>query len=155
MSRTPATPSHPSPVIASPAPPPPASKPKGSTPKELRSLARLRLAEAKILLANKKYDGATYLCGYAIELALKARICETLKWTAYNISRDYDTFKTHDLSRLLDLSGIRPRIITKYFPDWSSVNKWDSKDRYLPVNHTKPQIAMEMIDASTRLLKTI
>lgn len=41
-------------------------------------MARARLKEAQILFKAKRYDAATYLCGYAIELALKARICQTL-----------------------------------------------------------------------------
>jgi len=49
-----------------------------ATKTELRTLARARLKEAQILFEAKRYDAATYLCGYAIELALKARICHTL-----------------------------------------------------------------------------
>jgi len=48
---------------------------------ELRNLAKARLKESKILFDSKQYDVATYLSGYAIELALKARICRTLKWS--------------------------------------------------------------------------
>ncbi|MEN8219542.1 MAG: HEPN domain-containing protein, partial [Pseudomonadota bacterium] len=50
---------------------------------ELRKLARARLKEAQLLFAVKRYDAATYLSGYAIEMALKARICQTLKWTDF------------------------------------------------------------------------
>ena len=49
-----------------------------ATTTELRALARARLKEAQILFAAKRYDAATYLCGYAVEMALKARICKTL-----------------------------------------------------------------------------
>lgn len=42
--------------------------------KELQSLAETRLADAKVLLKNRRYDAAYYLAGYAIECALKARI---------------------------------------------------------------------------------
>jgi HEPN domain-containing protein len=50
---------------------------------ELRTLARARLKDAQTLFVAKRYDAATYLCGYAVELALKARICKTLKWTGF------------------------------------------------------------------------
>jgi HEPN domain-containing protein len=53
------------------------------TVKELRKIARTRLREAEALYQAKQYDGATYLCGYAIEAALKARICKTLNWEGY------------------------------------------------------------------------
>ncbi|MDM8562817.1 HEPN domain-containing protein [Candidatus Marithioploca araucensis] len=49
-----------------------------ATKTELRILAKARLKEAQILFEAKRYDAATYLCGYAMELALKARIGQTL-----------------------------------------------------------------------------
>ena len=42
---------------------------------ELDGLAAARLEDAKVLLASGRYDGAVYMCGYAVEIALKARIC--------------------------------------------------------------------------------
>ena len=50
---------------------------------ELRSISAARLEEAQTLLEAGHYDGVVYLCGYAVELALKARICETLNWAGY------------------------------------------------------------------------
>ena len=47
---------------------------------DLRSIARARLRDAQILLQAKRFDGAFYLCGHAVEVALKARICRTLEW---------------------------------------------------------------------------
>jgi HEPN domain-containing protein len=35
---------------------------------EIKQLANLRLAEARILLEAGKYDGAFYLAGYSVEL---------------------------------------------------------------------------------------
>ncbi len=49
------------------------------TRNELKELAKLRLAEAEKLCDAGYYDGAAYLCGYAVEFALKARICR-LTW---------------------------------------------------------------------------
>jgi len=45
---------------------------------ELDKLAQARLDDAQALLAANRYDGATYLCGYAVEMALKARTCRVL-----------------------------------------------------------------------------
>ena len=42
---------------------------------DLHAIAAARLNDAKVLLENERTDGAGYICGYAIELALKARIC--------------------------------------------------------------------------------
>jgi HEPN domain-containing protein len=40
---------------------------------DLKAISRARLRDAKVLLKGKRLDGAAYLCGYAVELALKAR----------------------------------------------------------------------------------
>ncbi len=47
--------------------------------KEVKKIARARLKDAEVLAASRRYEGAIYLCGYAVELGLKARICKTLK----------------------------------------------------------------------------
>lgn len=44
--------------------------------KELQELSRIRLTEAKGLLALGLWDGAYYLAGYAVECALKAYIAK-------------------------------------------------------------------------------
>ena len=45
---------------------------------DLRAIAKARLEDATALFNNQRFDGAKYLCGYAAELTLKARICATL-----------------------------------------------------------------------------
>jgi len=44
--------------------------------KGLQDLAIVRLKEAKALLDQGFHDGAYYLCGYAVECALKACIAK-------------------------------------------------------------------------------
>ena len=57
------------------------------TRNELKELAKLRLKEAETLFDAGLYDGAVYVCGYVIELALKARICKLLDISEYPSSR--------------------------------------------------------------------
>ncbi len=45
---------------------------------ELDLIAEARLNDGRALFAAGLYDSASYLCGYAIEVSLKARICRTL-----------------------------------------------------------------------------
>ena len=47
---------------------------------ELDAMAQARLADSKALLAAGRYDGASYHCGYSVEVALKARICRVFNW---------------------------------------------------------------------------
>ena len=76
---------------------------------ELQNLSVARLEDAKILLSVGRFDGATYLCGYSVELGLKARICRILGWSEFpstgNEFHAYRTFQTHELDVLLRLSG--------------------------------------------------
>lgn len=81
---------------------------------ELDKIARARLEDAQVLLDAGRFDGAAYLCGYAVEIALKARICRTLNWADFPSTggefQAYRSFQTHDLRVLLRLSGQEERI---------------------------------------------
>ena len=92
---------------------------------DLRKIARARLEDATVLRTSKRYDGAVYLCGYAVEIGLKARICRTLKWTEYPSTvsefQRYQSFRTHDLHVLLHLSGREAKIKGKYLAEWSTI----------------------------------
>ena len=101
---------------------------------ELRAIAAARLDDARSLFDAGHYDGVVYLCGYAVELALKARICDTLNWEGYPETnrefQDYQTFRTHNLKVLLRLSGAENRI-TDDMPDtWQKVSDWNPDLRY-------------------------
>ncbi len=126
---------------------------------DLKKLARARLKDAQILLAGKRYDGAVYVCGYAIELALKARICALLKWSGYPDTRgefaNLTSFRTHDLAVLLRLSGRADRIRTKHLIDWSVVAEWDSESRYRVIGTAKQKDAAIMIESSTSLIRVL
>src|SRR5207244_11998757 len=102
-------------------------------PNVLKSISRARLRDAKVLLSAKRYDGAVYLCGYAVELALKARICQTLRWSGFPETQSefkgFGSIKTHDLEILLRFSGIESRIKKKYLPFWSLVLDWNPEKR--------------------------
>ena len=79
------------------------------TRKDLKDIIQARLDDADALHVAGRYDGAIYLCGYAVELALKCRICITLRWAGFPSSKKefekYQSLKTHTLDVLLSLSG--------------------------------------------------
>ena len=76
------------------------------TPQDLRNNAAVRLQDAEVLFNSGRYDAATYLCGYAVELSLKAKICDTLSWPEYPPTQNFfRNFRTHDLDVLLLLTG--------------------------------------------------
>jgi HEPN domain-containing protein len=123
---------------------------------ELRKIARGRLKDAEVLLTAKRYDGAIYLCGYAVETALKARICRVLKWPGNPSTRKefegYQSFRTHDLDILLHLSGVEAIIKIRRFAEWSIVATWDSNVRYRPIGSASSQDAADMIKSTKAIL---
>jgi hypothetical protein len=127
--------------------------------RDLRSIARARLRDSKALLLAKRFDGAVYLCGYSVELALKARICQTLKWSAFpETGREFEglqSLKTHDLELLLRLSGVEDRIKAMYLAEWSAVVEWTPEKRYQRIGQTTPQQATDMVRCAERLLNTL
>ena len=126
---------------------------------ELRKIARAKLKDAEVLYKNKRYDSATYLCGYAIETALKARICRTLKWKGFPSTsgefQSYQSFRTHDLKTLLSLSGVEDKIKTQYRLEWTDVSTWSPEMRYLPIGTTQQSDALNMIEATKVLVKML
>ena len=78
---------------------------------QLRELSLARQEDASELSGVGRYDAAVYLSGYAVELALKARICETLGWIEFPSTRGefhkYQSLQTHELEVLLEFSGIK------------------------------------------------
>lgn len=122
----------------------------------LRQIARARLADAQALLRARRYDGAAYLAGYVVELALKARICRTLKWPGFPEKRSefegLQSFKTHDLDILLRLSGREQYIKVSLFPEWTVVSQWNPEARYQAVGTVTAQAVRQMLAAATKLM---
>ncbi len=129
-------------------------------PTELRAIARARLRDAEVLLAAGRYDGSMYLCGYSVEIALKARVCRTLKWPGFPASNKeferYNSFRTHNLDVLLHLSGVEKKVKEpKYLPAWSVVTEWEPDARYKPIGTATSADAVDMINSAKILLKVL
>jgi hypothetical protein len=127
---------------------------------DLEAIARSRLREAKALFKSRHYDGAAYLCGYAIEVALNARICRHLKWNGFpenqGESRWAQALKTHDLDALLDLSGVKARIRLSFATEWSAIStNWTPDVRYRVIGSFNSSATLTMIQAATVLLRTL
>lgn len=135
---------------------------------EIKDLAELRLKEAHALLASGYPDGAYYLGGYALELALKAIVCKN--WDVADLFADgnrhpKDTIrvlKVHDLSRLLLFSGLIEKHRTErsdnadFSTHWSNVEKWNETARYKKGGYTahEVQIFLDSIDDSSNGILT-
>jgi hypothetical protein len=128
-------------------------------PTELRTIARARLRDAEALLFAGRYDGSVYLCGYSVEIALKARVCRSLKWDEFPSTtkefQGYHSFRTHNLDVLLHLSGAEKKIKTKYLTAWSFVTGWEPDTRYKQIGTATSGEAADMINSAKILLRVL
>lgn len=126
---------------------------------DLKKIAQARLKDADALSNSRRYDGAIYICGYAVEMALKARICKTLRWSGYPSTRgefqNLQTFRTHDLDLLLHLSAAEGRIKTECLPEWSAVAQWEPEARYKPVGSATKEDVELMVESARILLRKL
>jgi HEPN domain-containing protein len=124
--------------------------------RDLRRIARARLRDAEVLLRSRRFDGSVYVCGYAVEIGLKARICRALSWKGFpDSSKDfqgYTSFRTHNLDVLLHLSGREEMIKNRYFTEWSVVAKWEPESRYGPIGKASAADANDMLRSAREVL---
>jgi hypothetical protein len=106
---------------------------------DFQQLADVRLKEAKALLNLGMWDGAYYLAGYAVELALKACIIKTV--VATNASFLFQDRKfaekcwTHDFEKLLEPADLKAAWDAavkdpKLFDNWATTKDWKEDKRY-------------------------
>lgn len=117
---------------------------------DLKKLINRYLQDSKVLLDHKRYASSVYLAGYAVELALKYRICRLLRFgngypenpvefKIYTRSKskltgttikDIRDLKIHNLRGLLFYSGEEIYILKNYSSEWNIVKSWDVLLRY-------------------------
>src|SRR4051794_36229311 len=97
--------------------------------------AELRLAEAKVLLANGLPSGA-YLAGYAVECALKSIIATGFRANEIPDKSLVNSVYTHNLKDLLNLAELKGALdeAISQNPDlresWATVSNWSEHARY-------------------------
>lgn len=110
---------------------------------DLQEISRLRVKEARLLLMNGHYPGAYYLLGYAVECAFKACIAKQIKQYDFPDRKLIDDSYTHDLEKLLSISGLKIKLTNEFMNNpklevnWAIVKDWSEQSRYT-VEITKP-----------------
>jgi HEPN domain-containing protein len=103
---------------------------------DFQNLARIRIKEAKALLAENCYDGAYYLAGYSVECALKSCIAKLTKEHDFPDKDFVNESWTHDLKRLVKVAGLekdrerRAREDKEFELKWGVVKDWSEASRY-------------------------
>jgi HEPN domain-containing protein len=113
---------------------------------ELQQLSKMRLKEAKLLMANGFPSGAYYLAGYAIECALKACIAKKTPRHDFPDKKFVAKCHTHDLKELIKLSQMESslELEPKMLASWLLVRKWSEESRYRAYTERDAQ---ELLDA--------
>lgn len=129
---------------------------------ELTSIARSHLKDANVLLSKGRYDGAAYLCGYAVEIALKARIVKTLKWSGFPAeSHEFQrfdalkAFKSHKLEMLLYFTAWDSKIKLKLPAEWSEVKQWDPESRYRAPGYVIQAQAASRVQSARKIVEAL
>jgi HEPN domain-containing protein len=104
---------------------------------DFQELAELHLQHARALLDAKLYSGAYYMCGYAVECALKACICKKTNQFDFFVSPDEARSAwSHDFNRLVKVAGLENEMSAARAADaqldlnWKSVENWSPASRY-------------------------
>ena len=144
--------------------------------KNLKILISERISDAEILLSNDRFGSSVYIAGYAIELALKFKICkmygfklgfpenkpEFENYLNSDKSRDklngivtqIRQIRHHDLTKLLFFSGAEVRIKENLLEEWGIVTSWDPEIRYSIKDITKDE-AQLFFDSTKKIIDYI
>jgi len=128
--------------------------------KELREMARAKLHSSLVLFSANCYDDCLYLSGYAIEFALKAKVCESKghpAWPETKLEFDANPSlkRSHNFEFLLTDSGIELLIKKNYLTEWSIVASWEVGLRYRVVGSVNCEDAASMIESVEILLDNL
>jgi HEPN domain-containing protein len=120
------------------------------TRKELQTLSRIRLREAKALARLGMNDGAYYLAGYCVECALKACLAKQTQRHEFPDKNKVNASYTHDLRNLLRMAELEDARIEEAKRDatfrdyWDIVQSWSEHGRY---STTRAETAEKFVEA--------
>ncbi len=103
---------------------------------DFQKLADIRIEEAPVLVKAKKWAGAYYLAGYAVECSFKACIAKRTKRHDYPDKDFTAKCYTHKLEQLVVQAALQTAFGTARNADpdlevnWTVVKDWDEKARY-------------------------
>lgn len=124
---------------------------------DFQELAKVRLDEAKALLDQKRFDGAYYLAGYAVECGLKACIAKLTNQDDFPRDRRFvEKCYSHDFMDLLKASGLLPdwekdtQADAALTTNWGIVEAWNESVRYERWGQAKAQALYEAISHPTQ-----
>ena len=109
------------------------------TRKDFQRLARLRLRDARVLLAGGNNEGAYYLAGLAVECGLKSAIARKTQRHDFPPDPKFvrESVYIHDLNKLLWAAGLESTLNaaaasnSTLKTNWAVVKGWKPESRYI------------------------
>jgi hypothetical protein len=129
---------------------------------DLQAIARTKLADAELLLANNRFSNAYYLAGYSVEIGLKACIARQFLAETIPDRRFVADTHSHDLRKLIGLAGLSAELRNHesrnpvFAANWALVDEWTPETRYETVDQFSAQVLLQAIrDDATGVLPWI
>jgi hypothetical protein len=122
---------------------------------ELHQLAEDRILDAQALLDAGRWSGAYYLCGYAIECALKACIAKRINQHDFPDKELALNSFTHSVSKLADVAGLRDDLDKSHAANpamrdhWQRIKDWNEKSRYKQSTEVTARLLYESVTDPT------
>jgi hypothetical protein len=106
---------------------------------DFQQLAEGRLLDAQTLIEARRFTGAFYLAGYAVECALKACIAKQTRQYDFPDRTTTAQSYTHDFAKLIQASKLdgafRERLSADpaFAVNWALMSDWSVESRYAEV----------------------
>ncbi|WEK36725.1 MAG: hypothetical protein P0Y53_04350 [Candidatus Pseudobacter hemicellulosilyticus] len=141
--------------------------------KTLTYLITHRMKDARVLADKRRFLAAVYIAGYAVELALKYRICLHLQFEygfpetkaelvseLTNVNRSAEIrfsvtlpeLKSHNFEGLSEISMVNIILENTVPKEWKLVNTWVPAIRYQKKRFTEKQAAI-FLKAAERIIQ--
>lgn len=97
---------------------------------DFQRLTDERIADAEALLQARRFGGAYYFSGLAVECALKARIASRTNAFDFPDLKHAHNSHQHDLERLVETGGLKSSLDQlmdanpKFKVNWNTVKQW-------------------------------
>lgn len=127
-----------------------------TTQAHLKKLTQLRQDDATALFAAKRYSGAYYISGLAVECGIKVIIAHQFKGNRIPDKTLVVQTYSHDLKKLIALAGLvnardnELNVNFAFFDYWNVVKDWNINCRYNPiVSKIKARDMLQAINDAT------
>ena len=118
---------------------------------DLQALAQVRYDDALSLLELGRYSSGYYLCGYSVELGLKACIARQVRSEEIPEKDLFKNVYTHEFPRLVGQAGLRRELTDAQNADqqfqayWGIASEWSPESRYAMLDQYSAQLMVTAI----------